>query len=86
MKEIGALLRAQLPYSVRAGLTAELDKLDENELIALRVSAVLGEVSSNLLDAVELSNAPGRLANSLPRLVKSGHLVPLLPVGALTQA
>mmetsp|Transcript_9782 Transcript_9782/g.24170 ORF Transcript_9782/g.24170 Transcript_9782/m.24170 type:complete len:1140 (-) Transcript_9782:196-3615(-) len=79
LKEIGALLRAQLPYSVRASVTASLDKLDEDELIALRVSAVLGEVSSNLLDAVELSNAPGRLADSLPRLVKSGHLVPLLP-------
>jgi hypothetical protein len=79
---VGPLLRGQLPYPVRASVTAALDKLDGNELITLRVSAVFGEVSSKLLDAVPLSSAPpGRLSDSLPALVKCGLLVPLPPVG-----
>ena len=79
VKDVGKLLRAQLPYSVRSSFTSMLDKLDEDDLIALRVSAVLGEVSSNLLDAVKIAIAPARLADSLPNLVKSGFLVPVPP-------
>jgi hypothetical protein len=81
---VGPLLRRPLPYSVRASVTAALDKLDGNELITLRVSAVFGEVSSKLLDSVSLSSAPpGRLSDSLPALVECGLLVPSPPVGTV---